>query len=99
MCNNGDENYCAKSIYTYNSEYADGVRTMGGYSTAIRANEHFVFPIPDALESRHAASMLCGGLTVYSPLVQNGVGPGKRVGVVGIGGLVSQYHSAVTPQS
>ncbi|KAL9937882.1 hypothetical protein V8E36_003427 [Tilletia maclaganii] len=45
------------------------------------------FPIPDALESTDAASMLCGGATVYSPLVRRGAGPGKRVGVVGIGGL------------
>lgn len=70
-----------------NSEYPDGVVTQGGYSTAIRAHQQFVFPIPDALESRHAAPMLCGGLTVYSPLVTNGAGPGKKVGIIGIGGL------------
>jgi alcohol dehydrogenase (NADP+) len=46
-----------------------------------------VFPIPNDLESRYAASMLCAGLTVYSPLKTNGCGPGKKVGVVGIGGL------------
>jgi alcohol dehydrogenase (NADP+) len=88
-CKQDDENYCPGMIHTYHHEYPDGVRTQGGYSTAIRANELFVFPIPDGLESRHAASMLCGGLTVFSPLKRNGTGPGKKVGIIGIGGLVS----------
>ena len=67
--------------------YPDGVVSQGGYATAIRAQEEFVFPIPDAIESRYAASMMCGGLTVFSPLKTNGAGPGKKVGVIGIGGL------------
>lgn len=70
-----------------NGEYDDGVTTQGGFSTAIRAHQRFVFPIPDEIESAHAASMLCAGLTVYSPLKTHGCGPGKKVGVVGIGGL------------
>lgn len=70
-----------------NSEYPDGVVTQGGYSTAIRAHQRFVFAIPKTISSTHAASMLCAGLTVYSPLKSNGAGPGKKVGVVGIGGL------------
>jgi len=70
-----------------NSEYPDGVVSQGGYATAIRAHQQFVFPIPDEIESRHAASMLCAGLTVFSPLKTHGAGPGKRVGIVGIGGL------------
>ncbi|KAI0091857.1 GroES-like protein [Irpex rosettiformis] len=86
-CNDEYENYCPKGISTYNSVYSDGVVSQGGYSTAIRAQKEFVFPIPDAIESRHAASMLCGGLTVFSPLKTNGAGPGKKVGVIGIGGL------------
>ena len=61
--------------------------TQGGYASAIRAHHQFVFPIPDAIESKYAASMMCGGLTVYSPLKVNGAGPGKKVGVIGIGGL------------
>ena len=65
---------------------------MGGYSNGIIANERFVFPIPDGLASEHAASMLCAGLTVYSPLVRNGIGPGSKVGIVGIGGLVSNIY-------
>ncbi|KAL1947226.1 hypothetical protein VTO73DRAFT_14187 [Trametes versicolor] len=86
-CNDNYENYCPKMIHTYNHEYADGVITQGGYATGIRAHERFVFPIPDAVESRHAASMLCAGVTVYSPLKEYGAGPGKKVGVIGIGGL------------
>ena len=78
---------CSRIATRQNSEYIDGVVTQGGYSTAIRAHQQFVFPIPEALESRHAAPMLCGGLTVYSPLVTNGAGPGKKVGIIGIGGL------------
>lgn len=108
-CKNDNENYCLDSINTYvgisksltrlilnllqASKYPDGVRTFGGYSNGIIANEQYVFPIPDALESRYACSMLCGGLTVYSPLVRNGAGPGKKVGIVGIGGLVGTSNS------
>ncbi|KAI0768847.1 GroES-like protein [Trametes elegans] len=86
-CNDDYENYCPKSINTYNAEYEDGVVAQGGYATAIRAQERFVFPIPDEIESRHAASMMCAGLTVYSPLKTHGAGPGKKVGIMGIGGL------------
>ncbi|KAI5120879.1 hypothetical protein M0805_002979 [Coniferiporia weirii] len=86
-CKSDNENYCPKSVDTYNSKYPDGVRTMGGYSTGIIANEQFVFPLPDEVSNVDACSMLCGGLTVFSPLVRNGAGPGKKVGVVGIGGL------------
>ncbi|KZT58310.1 GroES-like protein [Calocera cornea HHB12733] len=86
-CKNHNENYCPNMIDTYGSEYPDGTKTMGGYSLAIRANKLFAFHIPDGLASVDAASMLCAGLTVYSPLVRNGCGPGKKVGVAGIGGL------------
>ncbi|PCH43599.1 GroES-like protein [Wolfiporia cocos MD-104 SS10] len=86
-CKSDYENYCPDGIATYNSVYPDGVVSQGGYATAIRANQQFVFPIPDEIESRHAASMMCAGLTVYSPLRTYGAGPGKKVGVIGIGGL------------
>lgn len=86
-CKTDNEQYCPKKINTYAGEYPDGVKTQGGYSTAIRAHEQFVFPIPEKLESRYAASMLCAGLTVYSPLKRHGAGPGKKVGILGIGGL------------
>ncbi|KAF8812943.1 GroES-like protein [Phlegmacium glaucopus] len=86
-CNTNNENYCLKMVHTYNNKYPNGDIAQGGYSTAIRAHERFVIPIPDDLALEQAAPMLCAGLTVYSPLVRNGAGPGKFVGVVGIGGL------------
>lgn len=81
----------------------NGEEHQGGYSTHIRAQEKFVFHIPEQLKSEDAASMyvllnsslrstetdsrLCGGLTVYAPMIRNGAGPGKKIGVVGLGGL------------
>jgi threonine dehydrogenase-like Zn-dependent dehydrogenase len=69
---------------TYGSVYADGTLAQGGYSSHIRAHEHYVYPIPEKLQTELAAPMLCAGLTAYSPLVRNGVGPGKTVGVIGM---------------
>ena len=93
-CTTDYENYCLGSkdgkkgcVDTYNSRYPDGKPAQGGYSTAIRAHQRFVFPIPEAVKSEDAASMLCGGLTCYSPLLRNGCGPGKQVAVIGLGGL------------
>lgn len=74
-------------MHGYNTKWADGHDHQGGYSTHIRAEELFVFPIPESIPSVEAASMLCGGLTSFSPLVRNNVGPGSKVGVVGLGGL------------
>ncbi|KAF2435411.1 NAD(P)-binding protein [Tothia fuscella] len=86
-CSEGMENYCRKATGTYNSKYPDGSKSYGGYATHHRATSNFVFKIPDALSSADAAPMLCGGVTVYSPLRQNECGPGKKVGIVGVGGL------------
>ncbi|KAI9848330.1 MAG: hypothetical protein M1837_000594 [Sclerophora amabilis] len=87
-CSNGIENHCQNSMTgTYNGTYADGSKSYGGYSDYCRVPSHFVFNIPEALSSEDAAPMLCGGITVYSPLKHNGAGPGKKVGIVGIGGL------------
>ncbi|CCO31861.1 hypothetical protein BN14_05911 [Rhizoctonia solani AG-1 IB] len=74
-------------VDTYNGRHADGTLSQGGYSTAVRANHQHVFPIPDKITLEDAASMMCGGLTMYSPLIRNGAGPGKKVGIVGLGGL------------
>jgi len=63
------------------------VHRNGGYADRVRANARFVVPIPDALDSEHAAPLLCAGITVYNPLRINGINPSSRVGVVGIGGL------------
>jgi len=79
-CTRGMENLCALSEPTC-------VHRHGGYADRIRANARFVIPIPEALESEHAAPLLCGGITVYNPLRLHGVNPASRVGVVGIGGL------------
>ena len=79
-CRQGDEHLCAKSQPTC-------VGRHGGYADAIRVNSRFAIPVPAALESENVAPLLCGGITVYSPLRNHGVGPASRVGVVGIGGL------------
>jgi len=88
QCKNDNETYCKHQLDTYGSTFPDsGAISQGGYSSHVRTHEHWVFPIPDALPSTVAAPMLCAGLTAYSPLVRNGCGPGKKVGVVGIGGI------------
>lgn len=82
------EHYCSKGLIgTYNGQYKDGSKSYGGYADYCRAPAHFAVKIPDGLTLAEAAPMLCGGITVYNPLVHNGAGPGKRVGIVGIGGL------------
>ncbi|PKS10386.1 hypothetical protein jhhlp_002137 [Lomentospora prolificans] len=88
QCKNENETYCKDQLDTYGAKWPDtGIISQGGYSSHVRTHEHWVFPIPDGLSSTVAAPMLCAGLTSYSPLVRNGCGPGKKVGVVGIGGL------------
>ncbi|KAK3368658.1 chaperonin 10-like protein [Podospora didyma] len=88
QCKNENETYCTKQLDTYGAIWPDsGIVSQGGYSSHVRTHEHWVFPIPDALPSTDAAPMLCAGLTAYSPLVRNGCGPGKKVGIVGLGGI------------
>jgi uncharacterized zinc-type alcohol dehydrogenase-like protein len=79
-CLKGLENLCPESEATC-------VHRNGGYADRVRANNRFVVPIPDALDSEPAAPLLCAGITVYNPLRINGINPSSRVGVVGIGGL------------
>ena len=79
-CIRGQENLCAASEGTC-------VHRHGGYADRIRANSRFVIPIPEALESDHAAPLMCAGITVFNPLRSNGINPTSRVGIVGIGGL------------
>ena len=87
-CLNGDEQYCLKGMVgTYGAEDRDGTITQGGYSTHVVVTEHFVVSIPDGLELDVAAPLLCAGITTYSPLHRWGAGPGKKVAVVGLGGL------------
>lgn len=86
-CTGNNEPYCKKKVMTYNGRYADGSPSYGGYASHSRVHEHFVFKIPDNLDLALTAPMLCAGITVYSPLVRNGAGPGKKVGIIGLGGL------------
>ena len=86
-CASGYEQYCDNMVGTYNSKYADGSKSYGGYADYWRGPSHFVIKIPESIPSEDAAPMLCGGITLYNPLKNNGAGPGKKVGIIGIGGL------------
>ena len=86
-CASGMENHCSRMVGTYNGKYVDGSKSYGGYSDYARVPSHFVIRIPSSIPSADAAPMLCGGITAYSPLKKNGCGPGKKVGIVGVGGL------------
>jgi alcohol dehydrogenase (NADP+) len=87
-CRAGNEQYCLKGMTgTYNSVGKDGRSTDGGYSTHIVVDENYVLRIPEGLELDVAAPLLCAGITLYSPLKHWGAGPGKRVAIVGMGGL------------
>ena len=83
------EHHCENqpNCNTFDSRYPDGSKATGGYAEYTRVPSHFVIKIPEDVPSVEAAPMMCAGVTVYAPLVENGAGPGKRVGVIGIGGL------------
>jgi uncharacterized zinc-type alcohol dehydrogenase-like protein len=89
-CNDGLENYCDKGLLnpTYNGQDpVIGGPTFGGYSNQIVAPEHFILRIPAGMDAAGAAPLLCAGITTYSPLRHWKVGPGMKVGIVGLGGL------------
>lgn len=87
-CVRGEEQYCLKgNIPTYAGVDKYGEPTQGGYSTHIVVTEDFVVKIPENIELDAAAPLLCAGITTYSPLNRWGAGPGKKVAVVGLGGL------------
>lgn len=87
-CLKGEEQYCLKgNIPTYAGVDKYGEPTQGGYSTHIVVTEDFVLRIPDNIELDAAAPLLCAGITTFSPLNHWGAGPGKKVAVVGLGGL------------
>ncbi|WP_336805344.1 formaldehyde dehydrogenase AdhA [Bacillus subtilis] len=87
-CLNGEEQFCTKGVVqTYNSVDYDGNPTYGGYSQKIVVTDRFVVRIPDRLEMDVASPLLCAGITTYSPLKHWNVGPGKKVAIVGVGGL------------
>src|SRR6266536_4393065 len=87
-CKAGLENFCPNLTLTFNfpDKHLGGV-TYGGYSDSIVVDEHFVLRVPSNLDLAGAAPLLCAGITTYSPMRHWGVGKGKRVGVVGLGGL------------
>lgn len=87
-CRAGEEQYCLEGCTsTYNSIGRDGVPTAGGYSTSIVVDENYVLRIPDGIGLEAAAPLLCAGITMYAPLRNWGAGTGKRVAIVGMGGL------------
>ncbi|HKG58971.1 MAG TPA: NAD(P)-dependent alcohol dehydrogenase [Pyrinomonadaceae bacterium] len=88
QCKEGLEQYCPNNTLTYNSPdtHLGGV-TYGGYSESIVVDEHFVLRVPSNLDLAATAPLLCAGITTYSPLRHWGAGKGKKVGVVGLGGL------------
>ncbi|WP_342025042.1 NAD(P)-dependent alcohol dehydrogenase [Arthrobacter citreus] len=87
-CQAGMENYCLNgNIGTYASKDVDGSITQGGYATSVVVNDDFVLSVPESIPYEAAAPLLCAGITTYSPLMHWNAGPGKRVAVVGMGGL------------
>jgi uncharacterized zinc-type alcohol dehydrogenase-like protein len=87
-CKAGTEQFCVKgNVQTYNGVGFDGENTYGGYSNQIVVKDAFVCGIPEGIDLDVAAPLLCAGITTYSPLRHWGAGPGKKVAVVGLGGL------------
>ena len=88
-CKRGLEQYCEVGMTgTYGGPEQDtGANTYGGYSDKITVRQEFVLRLPEGMDPAAAAPLLCAGITTYSPLRHWGAGPGKKVGVVGLGGL------------
>lgn len=88
QCEAGEEQYCENGfVGTYNGVDKNGQPTYGGYSTHIVVDEEFTLKVPDKLDLKAVAPLLCAGITTYSPLRHWKVGPGQQVAVVGLGGL------------
>jgi uncharacterized zinc-type alcohol dehydrogenase-like protein len=87
-CKQGLEQYCTNGgVSTYNAVGKDGEPTYGGYSTHIVVDENYTLRIPEGIALDEAAPLLCAGITLYSPLAHWNAGPGKKVAIVGLGGL------------
>jgi uncharacterized zinc-type alcohol dehydrogenase-like protein len=88
-CHDGLEQYCVEGCtLTYNDVERDGkTPTQGGYSNKIVVEEDYVLKIPNDLPLPRAAPLMCAGITLYSPLMHWNAGPGKKVGIIGLGGL------------
>jgi uncharacterized zinc-type alcohol dehydrogenase-like protein len=89
QCAKGLEQFCASgATFTYNApDRHMGGMTFGGYSERITCDEAFTLRVPAGLDPARAAPLLCAGITTWSPLRRWGAGPGKKVGIVGLGGL------------
>ncbi|HTS67680.1 MAG TPA: NAD(P)-dependent alcohol dehydrogenase [Terriglobia bacterium] len=87
-CRAGNEQFCPNMTLTFNmpDKYLGGV-TYGGYSESVVVDQRFVLRVPSNLNLAGAAPLLCAGITTYSPMRHWGVSPGKKVGVIGLGGL------------
>src|SRR5512143_3790024 len=87
-CRAGEEQFCPGTTFTYNSpDRHTGKVTYGGYSDSVVVNERFVLRLPANLDLAGAAPLLCAGITTWSPMRRFEVAKGKKVGVVGLGGL------------
>ncbi|SOE02425.1 NAD(P)-dependent alcohol dehydrogenase [Blastococcus haudaquaticus] len=87
-CLGGDEQYCVQGmVATYAGTDRDGTTTQGGYSTHVVVDAGYVLSVPDGIDAAAAAPLLCAGITTYAPLRRWGAGPGRKVAVVGLGGL------------
>src|SRR6185437_12181448 len=87
-CRNGLEQYCTvKTVFTYASTDNSGQPTQGGYSDKIVVDENYVLRVPDSLPLNGSAPLLCAGITLYSPLKHWKAGPGRKVAIIGLGGL------------
>lgn len=87
-CRKGEEQYCLDGMVgTYGATDRDGTVTQGGYSTHVVVDADYVLSVPEGIDLAAAAPLLCAGITTYSPLRHWGAGPGKKVAVVGLGGL------------
>ena len=90
MCIQGEEQFCTGrpgAVWTYNGTGRDGLPTDGGYSQGITVEQDYLMRVPEQMRLEHAAPLMCAGITLYSPLKRWGAAPGKRVGIVGMGGL------------
>ena len=87
-CQAGYEQFCPSAVFTYNGpDKRLGGVTYGGYSDSVVVDERFVLRVPSNLDPAGAAPLLCAGITTYSPMRRQGVTKGKKVGVLGLGGL------------
>lgn len=88
-CLAGRENWCHEGVtLTYGgTDRTDGARTQGGFSAEYVVDEHFAYPLPSGLDPAGVAPLMCAGVTTFVPLRRWGTGPGRTVGIVGMGGL------------